>query len=139
MDFPSQPNIPSQLSQPTILTLGIKEVCRISCTQAWLSCYRAKKFLQNSASLVKGPYRLDREQSNQSMRLEFTCVCIPFCSDYSVKSSQLLYILLYHLEDHVTHQLQSVLTGLYHSAQDDEQVVVKQVRPLHTIRIFYKQ
>lgn len=65
------------------------------------------------------------------MRLEFTCVCIPFCSDYSVKSSQLLYILLYHLEDHVTHQLQSVLTGLYHSAQDDEQVVVKQVRPLH--------
>ena len=27
----------------------------------------------------------------------------------------------------MTQQLQSILTGLYHSAQDDEQVVVKQV------------
>ena len=44
-----------------------------------------------------------------------------------IQSSQLLYILLYHLEDHVTQHLQSVLSGLYHSAQDEEQVVVKQV------------
>lgn len=43
-----------------------------------------------------------------------------------VKSSQLLYTLLYHLEDNTTHHIQAILVGLYRACQDDERTVVDQ-------------
>ncbi|XP_065919012.1 dynein axonemal assembly factor 5-like isoform X2 [Dysidea avara] len=54
-----------------------------------------------------------------------------------IKSSQLLYILLYHLEDHVTQHLQAVFSGLYRSAQDEEQIVVEQTMQCAELIGFY--
>lgn len=42
-----------------------------------------------------------------------------------IKSSQLLHTLSYHLEDNMTHHIQSVLSGLYRACQDEENVVIK--------------
>jgi dynein assembly factor 5 len=42
-----------------------------------------------------------------------------------IKSSQLLYTLLYHLEGNITHHIQPVLAGLYKSCLDDEPTVVE--------------
>lgn len=44
-----------------------------------------------------------------------------------VQSSQLLFVLLGHLEEHTTHHIQSVLSGLYRACQDDERTVLEQV------------
>ncbi|XP_064394922.1 dynein axonemal assembly factor 5-like [Halichondria panicea] len=43
-----------------------------------------------------------------------------------IKSSQLLFVLLGHLEEHTTHHIQSVLSGLYRACQDDERTVLEQ-------------
>ena len=43
------------------------------------------------------------------------------------QSSQLLSTLLYHMEEHVTHHIQTVISGLYKACQDDEKIVVEQV------------
>lgn len=52
------------------------------------------------------------------------CLVVLF---FLVQSSQLLFVLLGHLEEHSTHHIQSILTGLYRAAQDDEQIVLDQV------------
>lgn len=44
-----------------------------------------------------------------------------------IKSSQLLLTLLFHLEEHATHHIQSVLNGLYRASQDEERIVVDHV------------
>ena len=49
-----------------------------------------------------------------------------------LQSSQLLFTLLYHMEDHVTHHIQPVINGLYRACQDDEPLVVTQVPYLFT-------
>ena len=49
-----------------------------------------------------------------------------------VQSSQLLFVLLGHLEEHTTHHVQPVLTGLYRACQDDEHTVLDQV---HTVQM----
>lgn len=43
-----------------------------------------------------------------------------------IKSSQLLHLLVYHLEDLVTQHIQGVLNGLYRACQDEEKVVAEQ-------------
>ena len=52
---------------------------------------------------------------------------VPSLCSVSLQSSQLLYTLLYHLEDHATHQIRAILSGLYRACQDDERAVVEQV------------
>ncbi len=51
---------------------------------------------------------------------------------FSMQSSQLLFVLLGHLEEHSTHHIQSMLTGLYRGAQDGEQIVLDQVTHHHS-------
>lgn len=47
-----------------------------------------------------------------------------------LQSSQLLYTLLYHLEDRATHHVQAIINGLYKACQDEETAVTDQVGKL---------
>jgi dynein assembly factor 5 len=44
-----------------------------------------------------------------------------------IKASQLLFILLYHLEEHATHHIHAIINALYKACQDEDSTVVKQV------------
>ena len=44
-----------------------------------------------------------------------------------VQSSQLLFTLLYHLEDRATHHVQAIINALYKACQDEEPAVTDQV------------
>jgi dynein assembly factor 5 len=43
-----------------------------------------------------------------------------------IKASQLLFILLYHLEEHATHHIHAIINALYKACQDEDSTVVKQ-------------
>jgi hypothetical protein len=44
-----------------------------------------------------------------------------------LQASQLLFILLYHLEEHATHHIHAIINALYKACQDEDSTVVKQV------------
>ena len=46
--------------------------------------------------------------------------------DSRIKSSKLLVILLFHLEDQVTHNVSKILTTLYKACQDEERIVSRE-------------
>jgi dynein assembly factor 5 len=51
---------------------------------------------------------------------------VDWTANSRIKASQLLYTLLYHLEEHATHHIHAIVNALYKACQDEESIVVEQ-------------
>ena len=55
------------------------------------------------------------------------CIRVIMLFSSALQASQLLFTLLYHLEEHATHHIHAIINGLYKACQDEDSNVVEQV------------